>query len=498
MSIRYRWGATIALAYLGSALAVWPILDGAFSADTSGYLDFSPDRQPMYGLWANTIFALTGSFQAVQFLQCGLFAGVGIWVIFELSLISNIGGAAAAAIFAAALAVLNRIGLLRQAGFLVTEGLFYSMILVMVALFLWWLRTRRAGILVALAFLLVAMTQLRTAAMPVVMLPLAIAVYVLITRPRGRRRSAVAIIGGLIAGIVFLPPMLGKNFLQLGTIRDNTGLVLLPRVSLLPVPQSIAERSPEWAIMASSWRRAAATLNSVALTQFDAQLQETIRYSLGPKVLLPAILNLSPDEITAGWVSASLAGVKDGTYYRDARRIAIEWIGREWATYLRISGYHLWGMLTAADRMDNADRMKVWRALNDVSPATWDDKQPMLRDYPLYQIDEPLKWSTELINRAIRYACILTLVLGLVSTTIVIIQSSYDRNLSPGCLAVALAVGWCIAHSIPAALAVFPEVRYTYANLLVLISGAAAWLAYVCGTLLGRRTDPDLRPSCLQ
>ena len=126
--------------------------------------------------------------------------------------------------------------------------------------------------------------------------------------------------------------------------------------------------------MASSWRTAAASLDAVAFTQFDAQLQEAIRYDLGPKVLLPALLNLSPEETTVGW--------QDGTYYRDARRIAIDWIRREWPNYLRISGYHLWGMLTIANFMDSADRMKVWAALNEVSPSTWGDK-PMPTAYPL-------------------------------------------------------------------------------------------------------------------
>ena len=134
----------------------------------------------MYGLWATTIFALTGSFCAVEFLQIGLFIAVGIWVIVELSLISDV----AAAIFAAGLAGLNRFGLIALAGSLNSEGLFYPMILVMVALFLWWLRTRRTGILAALALLVVAMTQLRTAAMLVPMLPLAIVAYMLITRSR--------------------------------------------------------------------------------------------------------------------------------------------------------------------------------------------------------------------------------------------------------------------------------------------------------------------------
>jgi hypothetical protein len=472
MMMRYRSDAIIAVAYLGAVLAgtEWSAFDGSFSPDTAGYLDFSPYRQPMYGLWANTIFALTGSFRAVQFVQIALFTAVGIWVVIELSLISDV----AAAIFAVALAGLNRFGLTGLAGSLNSEGLFYPMILVMVALFLWWLRSRRTGILAALALLLVAMTQLRTAAMLLPMLPLVIVAYMLITRSRrqGSNPSAIAIIGGLVAGAVVLPPMLGKNFLQYSTIADSTGFALLPRVSLLPVPQTVAARSPDWA--ASSWRKAAAPLNAVALTQFDAQVQEAIRFDLGPKVLLPAVLNLSPDKTTVGW--------QDGTYYPDARRIAVEWIGREWPTYVRISAYHLWGMLTIANFMDTADRINVWAALHEVSPSTWGDK-PMRKDYPLNQIDKPLKWSTELIYRAIRYGCIMILFLGLISAIIVLLQGFHGRTAYPGKVAVALAVSWCVLHSIPAGMLVFPEFRYTYANLLVLMSGAATWLGYLIGRL---------------
>jgi hypothetical protein len=479
---RHRWGAIIALAYLGLAVIGWPTLDGSFSPDTAGYLDLSPYRQPMYGLWANTIYALAGSYETVQVLQCGLFIAVGIWVIFELSLISDIGGPAAAAIFAVGLAALNRFGLITLAGSLISEGLFYVMIMSMVALFLWWLRTRRTGILIALAILLIAMTQLRPAAMLVPILPLAIAVYVLILRPRRQERlgSAIAVIGGLVAGIVFLPPMLGKNFLQFGTARDISGITLLGRISLLPVPRSIAERSPDWATMASSWRKAAASLNIVALTQFDGQLQETIRYELGPRVLLPALLNLSP----TGWENRTYPEVLE------VRRIGMEWIASEWPIYLRISAYHLWGMLTMASFMDSADRMKVWAALNEVSPLTWGEK-PIRRDYPLNQIDKPIKWTTELFYRMIRYACMVTLILGLISMLIVILESIYDRNISPGYLAVALAVGWSIGHSIPGGLLVWPDFRYNSVNLLVLMSGATTWLAYArYPNLVSRSTFP--------
>ena len=113
----------------------------------------------------------------------------------------------------------------------------------------------------------------------------------------------------------------------------------------------------------------------------------------GPKVLLPAILNRSSEEIAEKWLK--------GTYYDDAKRIAIEWILDEWPTYIRLSGMHLWGILTMADFMDNADRERVWKALRAVSDLTWREA-PFRTDYPLNRIYERLKWTTNILYLLIR------------------------------------------------------------------------------------------------
>jgi len=435
----------------------------------------------MYGLWAKGIFNLTGSWQGVQFVQLGIFVALGMWIILELASISS-RGTIAAAIFAATLATLNRFGLISLAGSIISEGLFYPMILLVIALSLRWLRVRRPFILFVVAFFLFAMGQLRTAAILVFLVPLMIAIYALVMQFRTKQldRSALAAICGLAIGAVILPPLTGKDFLQFGTVRDGSGFAIFPRISLLPVPQNIVEQSPDWVIMAESWRRAAAHLNSVALTQFDAQLQETIRFELGPRLLLPAVLNQSPDEVDRGWA--------DGTYYADARRIAIQWILLEWPKYLQISGYHLWGMLTMANFMDSADRIEVWNALHDVSPTTW-RFAPMRTDYPLNQIDHRLKWHTELIYRLIRYASIIIVTFGGIAAVFAVRQTLQGREVCSGGLAVSLAVAWCLLHSVPAALLVYPEYRYTYANLLVLISGAAAWLAFTGGVEITRNAN---------
>jgi hypothetical protein len=58
-------------------------------------------------------------------------------------------------------------------------------------------------------------------------------------------------------------------------------------------------------------------------------------------------------------------------------------------------------------------------------------------------------------------------------------QMRASSDVSPSHLAIALAVAWSVAHSMPAALVEFPEYRFTYANMLVMFSGGAAWLAYL-------------------
>jgi hypothetical protein len=54
-----------------------------------------------------------------------------------------------------------------------------------------------------------------------------------------------------------------------------------------------------------------------------------------------------------------------------------------------------------------------------------------------------------------------------------------NREVKAGGIAIVATVAWAAAHSIPVALCVFPEFRYTYANMLAVFSGGAAWCAYL-------------------
>jgi hypothetical protein len=482
MKRRSLWAALLVIIYLAFVFLGPSPLASGFHADTASYLESTPyHREPMYGLWANHAYALFGSWRIVEMLQVGAFVSFSASVIIELTLISNFGHLSAL-LFTAMLLLTTRLGLLNLVGSLLSEGLFYPMIMLMVAMFLAWLRTRRTSLLAGLTLILVGMTQLRTAAFLVIGVPIFAAICVIALRPRSTgSRSAVLILATTVVGLVFMPPLLGQPVMKFSAGADSLGFVLLPRVSLLPESRVLGGRSPDWTAMSSSWRAAAKDMDAVALTQFDAQLQNSIRYYLGPKVLLPAILNRSPEEVQKGW--------SEGTYYDDAKRIAIEWILDEWPTYVQLSGMHLWGMLTMANFMDNADRERVWKALNTISDLTWREA-PFRTDYPLNHIYERLKWRTSIVYGLIRYVSIGVLIIGMISFISILRQLRANRDVSPGSLAIALAVGWSIAHSIPAALFVFPEFRYTYANILVMFSGGAAWFAYL-GVNRGQSELPE-------
>src|SRR5262245_8082291 len=88
MRSRLTWGVLIAAIYLVAVLTGMPSWGSGFDPDTAGYLQFSPYRQPMYGMWANAIHAFSGSWHTVQVLQIGAFVSFSGWVIVELAVIS--------------------------------------------------------------------------------------------------------------------------------------------------------------------------------------------------------------------------------------------------------------------------------------------------------------------------------------------------------------------------------------------------------------------------
>ena len=184
MKRRSLWAVLFVVIYVAFVFVGPSPLATGFSPDTASYLQLSPyRREPMYGVWANGIHALFGSWRIVEMLQVGAFLSFSAWVIVELTLISNLGPLSAL-LFVAMLLVLTRLGLLNLVGSLISEGLFYPMIMLMVAMLLAWLRTRSTSFLVGLMLILVGMTQLRTAALLVLGVPILAAICVMAWQPR--------------------------------------------------------------------------------------------------------------------------------------------------------------------------------------------------------------------------------------------------------------------------------------------------------------------------
>ena len=475
--------------------------------DTASYLQFSPYRQPMYGMWANNIYLLSGSWRTVVALQLVAFVSFAAWIVVELALISNLG-VLSAIIFVTSMLAFTRHGLFNLVGSLLSEGLFYPMIMLTAAMFLAWVRTWRTSFLIGLVLIIVGMTQVRSDTLLLPAVPVFAAICVLTAQAERRSanaRSAVFTLFTVVIGFVFMPPLLGKSVMQISTTEDPLGLVVLPRVSLLPLSPVLGERSPEWTAMSSSWRAAAAQLDITGLTQFDGLLQETIRWDLAPNILLPAILNRSPKDVEEEYWSG--VSCFDQVWRRsvptichsdrakhialDAKHIALQWIIDEWPSYIRLSGMHLWGILTMANLMDNGEREQVWKALNAVSILTWRyapfyTRLPFVSKY-LSQIPERLKWSANAFNILIRWASIAVLIIGIVSAISLLIRVRTNREIPRGIVAIAFAVGWSIVHSIPGALFVYPDGRYMFANILMMLSGGAAWFAYLGTNEIARK-----------
>jgi hypothetical protein len=476
---RLMFAGGLCLIYAMAVIAAFAASGGVGSGltpDTASYLELSPYRQPLYGLWANSIHTITGSWPAVLYIQVALFVLAICWVVLELAAVSR-WGLAAAMLMTGVQLVLLKMGMMSLTASLVSEGLFYFLIVLSGALLLLWLRKPSSTAVVALVLLQVMITQLRSAALLVGLVPVIAGVVAVIAY--GRRssqalRGAMALTVTLVAALL-LPLALGKGAFHLGTRASALGFAALPRVALLPPSSSVAVPDPSWPRMSASWRQAAAGLDPIELSQFDAQLQEAMRFYIAPRVLLPSVLGLPARETERLWA--------DGQLYGSGADIAARWIRDQWPTYLRLSAMHFWGAMTMGNYMSESQRTRVWQALQHVDPETW-TIATWRTDYPLNQIFKPLSAGAKVVNYALRWSAILFLCLAIWSACMLGRDIYRRAPLASGTLALALAFAWVVAHTIAVALLVFPEFRFTYANYLALSIGAFAWLAYC-------NTDPD-------
>src|SRR5262249_16800798 len=130
LRIRLIVGVLIAVMYLASVFIVMPddvmLMNIPDSHDSALYLQLSPYRQPMYGMWANALHTLSSSWHTVQILQIATFVSFSTWIIVELAMVSWLG-VLSALLFVAMQLVFTRLRLLNVVASLISEGLFYPM-----------------------------------------------------------------------------------------------------------------------------------------------------------------------------------------------------------------------------------------------------------------------------------------------------------------------------------------------------------------------------------
>jgi len=441
-----------------------------FSPDTYGFVEFSPYRQPLYGLWMISMHKLLGSWELVKSLQIVVFCIISGLLALEMYLSSKQGRLAAIGLILVLMA-LSHYGAINYVGSLISEGLFYSLLLMMAWLLMRWFRLEKVSNLIALVFLCVLTSQLKTTFLPV----LALIVVILISlwlwslRTSGgvKKSNQLVLITTLLISISLLPSILGKNVFQLSTEKNRLGFVILPRIGLLPTPPQMTGLH-DWEEMSSSWRDASEQLSILPFTQFDAQLQEAIRYHIYP-VKITSVLNQQS-------VEAARIQWQNGEGFEQASQLAFEWIQHSPQTYLSHSFKHLVGLLLAAPLMVQTEKDQVLAAFNQLSPETW-EIVGFRKDYPLGDLTIKASHVTNLFYITIRLAVALYLLFAVASLLRVAHSFWSKKKCGRADIALVISLSLIMSISLAPAFTVFPEIRYVYANLLIIFP---TMLMYVC------------------
>ena len=218
-----------------------------------------------------------------------------------------------------------------------------------------------------------------------------------------------------------------------------------------------------------SWQEIASDLDWTESTLFDAQIQEAIRFDLGPKVLFAKDTQDETSDLPAGFSEQNL---------RQARQLAIDYIARDPMTYGYWCLKHLTSTLTAATYATGTQRRHVWNAIRQINPLVW--QLARLRDdYPNPHFNMPLRSHTVIYYTVLRSMSIVALVIGAITALYVVRQTIIKRQIPPGCGVYAFGFMWTFLNAVPVALTVFPEKRYVDVSLwsyaVFAAAGASMW-----------------------
>ena len=426
----------------------------AWTNDTSSYVTFQPFRQPGYGIFFHSLHALGLEEPALAVLQGLVFALALGFTAYELSRTRIPLG------LAIMLALIwwfpLNTGLMSLATSFVSEALFLPLLLVACGLALRARRTRDGRNLVGAVAILATCIFVREAAIG--LLP-AMGLVLLLGLALGERNLRKSSAMALAAGVVLtglIPVLLGRGAWSVQPPLDRKDSMFLSRVVMLPASLEIQEPNRSlWNRLNRSFIANGTNLTCSGRSLFEGQLQEAVRYYIGPKILLDEAPPPAPE--SEGTADAGRAKPSGFVLFQSAA-------GQAPRDYLVSSGCHLWASLTAGTHMGTKSRLAVFHALQSVDPETW-QLAKFRTDYPLLHFDVPLKKHTELAYLGFRLLASAGTMAGVAGCMGLLLAAAGRRNpLDVAGGAWLLVAGMLFAHSLTVALSVFPDTRFVMVN----------------------------------
>jgi hypothetical protein len=457
-------------------LALTPILTFLFqfdfstvnwTNDTGSYLEYHPYRQPLYGLFYNSLDALGFSLRQIAIIQV-VFLGVGIALVVRETM--ELGaGIISLGLLIPFLWFALILYLLPTSVAFISESLVYPVMFIAGASVLTYLRTEKPRWFYLSIFLCFTAAITRTAALPIFfssLLVLALGWFCGTKAVRNTSRNSLGIAACLV---LLVPLLLGREMGQLSPSMDRSGIVLGPRVVLNPADLPIEEQKARiWNQLNSSFIEQSQELSCAERSMFESQLQEAVRYYIAPALFLAGKRQL-------GKTNPRMLNADDNARLRFIFESAVR---EHPLAYIKSSACHFWGMISAGTHLGTQAREAIFNSLKRVDPETWEIAK-FRTDYPLNNFGVPLKPHTELAYLGFRVFSTFSSLLGIVLCLIVFLKLSIQKaNLDPKTLVWLLPSGWLLSHSALVAVTMFPEWRFVAMNFIF------QWL--LLGLLLAR------------
>jgi hypothetical protein len=431
----------------------------SWSPDTQSYIDLFPYRQPLYGYFFQGLTALGMSLYGIAVLQVILLALAVMLLVYEAS------RTRVPALVLIILVLLWWFPLATHfrsyAASFTSEAIFYPLLTMLCALCLRFRRTGGKTWIVAATTGVIILCFVREAALALVPATIATLSLVCVFGALHLRWTAakLLILVAILTGIV--PLLIGRSPWRIRPPLDLSGFMFLPRVVMVPADVDVDEpRRSQWNRLNASFIAAGASLSCAERSLYESQLQEAVRYHIGPRVLLgrPDAFALNAPEARAATLDENL-NQSFGLFQEAVLR-------SPWA-YITSTFCHFWAMTTAGTHVGTASRQAVYSALQHVDSKTW-KIAPFRTDYPLNRFDAPLKTHTQMAYRLFRLVAFAATLIGIAMTLKQLLSViTGTAALDAEGFTWMLLTGWLLGHSLLVALAQFPEPRYVMANFIV-------------------------------